>query len=384
MNKTKRISIMALSAALAACSVASIPASAKYATSSLVNENIEMTYALRERETMSDTIYVDSADLKNGDYVFQTSVLIDTDDSLLDMWHFHAAWDAVTESEVETPYITTDKVTTYREKWNDDRTNKILEEIESGQTSYISGVGLMGIPYAAGPGKIYIEDRYTGEPVFFDLTVDKETGVATVDVPREFTDSLCTLTIHHYDPETPYGDVLWLEQKTMDIHCLSGFSEAWTSENRNGHNEMGYFDVTIDQDTPDGVYYLKFKCGQKQCVSNSMSGGGLAAIPTNVNVTVEDGVYTQHNDESYWLKIVVGDSAEAEEAAYDVNLDGTVGVDDATEVLSIYAETAAGIESPAQILQAGNVNADVDGDGEVTLSDATAILTKYAEDAAGL
>ena len=331
-----------------------------------INDDVQIGVALREKGTLSDTVYIDSAELENGDYTFKASACLETDDSLIDMWHFHSYWDAIDETGMETPYIITDNIVTYREKWNDDRINKILEEVEVSQTSYITGAGMIGDPYAAGPGKIYIEDQYTGEPVFYDLTINEETGVATVDVPRLTGYNLYTLTIHHYDPETPYGEPIWREQKKMSIHCLSGFSEAWTTENVNGFNEMGYFDVIIDQDTPHGIYYLQLQ-------NAYMHGGGLKAVTTNVN--------SEGNDESYWLKIVVGDSADT---AYDVNQDGTVGVDDATEVLSIYAETAAGTNSDIQIQQTANVNADVDGDGIVTLSDATAILTKYAEKAAGV
>lgn len=54
-------------------------------------------------------------------------------------------------------------------------------------------------------------------------------------------------------------------------------------------------------------------------------------------------------------------------------------IDDATAVLAIYAETAAGMET------SGNTAAaDIDGNGSVDITDATAILTYYAQYSAGM
>ncbi|MBQ8725453.1 MAG: hypothetical protein IJY74_07290, partial [Oscillospiraceae bacterium] len=67
----------------------------------------------------------------------------------------------------------------------------------------------------------------------------------------------------------------------------------------------------------------------------------------------------------------------------DIDGNGTVDISDATAVLSMYAESAAGI-SPAIYTSAASNPADVNGDGAVNLDDAAAILTYYAQNASGL
>ncbi len=67
----------------------------------------------------------------------------------------------------------------------------------------------------------------------------------------------------------------------------------------------------------------------------------------------------------------------------DIDGNGTVDISDATAVLSIYAESAAGI-TPAIYTSAASDPADVNGDGVVSLDDATAILLYYAQTASGL
>lgn len=67
----------------------------------------------------------------------------------------------------------------------------------------------------------------------------------------------------------------------------------------------------------------------------------------------------------------------------DIDGNGTVDISDATAVLSMYAESAAGI-TPAIYIGAASNPADVNGDGVVSLDDATAILLYYAQTASGL
>lgn len=418
MNKTKRISIMALSAALAACSVASIPASAY-----VPNDDYKFAYRICENGTNESTIYVDKDDLANGDYVVNTAIYIETDESPTDLVHAHASWNGYDINNEVTKYITFDNCSAYSDS-NDllttDAYFAALEDSEiidgvnitstfapscfSGMRERSSGIqlthwfsgpsnvyksvnvkqdGTAGTTkgttiYSAGPNKVYFDIESRGERVYIDLEYDEKTGTAVGEYSYTWTFSQRstvkqhveseTIHIYHYDPDTPVDEPIKVVKTSVDLHGLSGNQiDEWYGGSSD-YLPFTTFDTVIDKDTPEGTYYVAFKPNG----ANSLLTMGWEAVSTSIE------------DESYWLKIVVGDSAEAEEAAYDVNLDGTVGVDDATEVLSIYAETAAGIESPAQILQAGNVNADVDGDGEVTLSDATAILTKYAEDAAGL
>lgn len=66
----------------------------------------------------------------------------------------------------------------------------------------------------------------------------------------------------------------------------------------------------------------------------------------------------------------------------DINGDGTIGIEDATLVLSIYANSCAGIDMQDE----GNdtAYADINGDGDVDITDATCILNYYAHNMAGL
>ncbi len=72
-------------------------------------------------------------------------------------------------------------------------------------------------------------------------------------------------------------------------------------------------------------------------------------------------------------------TAIQEEESCDTNQSGAVDLDDAVQVLTHYANTAAGIAPAAE-----TANMDVNGDGSVTLDDAVKVLTVYAELAAGL
>lgn len=74
----------------------------------------------------------------------------------------------------------------------------------------------------------------------------------------------------------------------------------------------------------------------------------------------------------------------------DANGDGSIDLEDATELLAGYAERAAGLYRAGYYIAFNPIyplslnTMDMDGDKDVSLSDATEILTKYARKAAGL
>ena len=397
MKKTcLRITAAALALTMTAGSV-SVSASAK-----TLNREFEISFALREKDTMADTVYIDPADLENGDYVFKTALYLETEEeSLEELLHLHASWDAYSENGDVTKYIYTEGITTYTTQWNDDRTNKILKEIEAANVPYVQlGMGDNTI-HSAGPNQIYIEDAETHEKAFFPLTVDEKTGVATAVVSYTYGKRTLTedLTLEHYDPNTPYGDQFLREYRSLDLHCLSGFSNAWINE-ETGNSEMGCFDVIVDEDTPEGTYYIGFDTNR----SNYMSALNWSAFTTNVYLAkvyepcteeqlndpdhVQEYTIEEYNDKAYWLKIVVGRPAEEEAenvpVSGDVTGDHRVDIADATEILQMYAKSAVSAESLIPIQQAANTNADVNSDGVVDISDAAAVLTYYAHYAAGL
>ncbi len=424
MNKTKRISVMALSAAMTVCSVASLPASASYEPTysrdnpfyedsettivfpyydvhgSYVYDNV-ISYRLLENGTYADTVYIDPAELENGDYTLSCGMYLEGDPEIFgDMMHLHAFVDGYYEDGAHCKYLTFGDITTHQYQWNDDRINMMLNEIESSIVRYVGYGSNSECVYSAGPNKILFKDENTGltgatgKDLILDLDVDERTGTATaVFSELHYEASGGTrgyVTIPHYDPETPYGERFIRELNEIDMHCLSKRTDAWINE-VTGDNQMAKFDVTIDQDTPEGVYYVGFASKSKKN-SNGMSNAyGVTLIPTNVYSRMSDediNVTIDHNDMDYWLKIVVGGTEEEKaataEETYDVNQDGAIGLADASGVLTTYAERAAGTASGIQLLKSVAADYDVDGDGSVTVSDATAVLTKYSEKAAGL
>ncbi len=428
MNKTKRISIMALSAALAACSVASVPVSASYEPSytddnpfyqdsettiyspyhgmgGTIYDDV-ISFHLLENGTYADTVYIDPAELENGDYTLSCGMYLEGAPEIFgDMMHLHAFVDGFYEDGVHCKYLTFGDITTHQYQWNDDRINMMLNEIESSIVRYVGvsgGVDEDSI-LSAGPYKmLYIggSANYAEcpkEDKIVDLVVDERTGTAIGIFDEEIYEKtngrLGSAKIAHYDPETPYGEKFIRELNEIDMHCLSKRAGAWINE-VTGDNQMAKFDVTIDQDTPEGVYYVGFRTSDKnKKVINYMSNNldGVRMIPKNVYSRMSDediNVTIDHNDMDYWLKIVVGGTEEEKaataEETYDVNQDGAIGLADASGVLTTYAERAAGTASGIQLLKSVAADYDIDGDGEISVSDATAILTKYAEDAAGL
>ncbi|MGN0630892.1 MAG: leucine-rich repeat protein, partial [Ruminococcus sp.] len=86
-------------------------------------------------------------------------------------------------------------------------------------------------------------------------------------------------------------------------------------------------------------------------------------------------------DNDYLEKATVHFESSSEKG--NINGDEVVDISDATMVLNIYANLAAGIDV-SDYTEAQISAADVDSDGNVTITDATFILTYYAQNAAGI
>ena len=109
-------------------------------------------------------------------------------------------------------------------------------------------------------------------------------------------------------------------------------------------------------------------------------------LSLNPEMFAYDPELTENDDGTYTVTLTSGkeiniQSSDAELVTVkgDVNGDGKVMIDDATAVLAIYAETAAGID-----VTGNTAAADIDGNGSVDITDATAILTYYAQYSAGM
>ena len=108
----------------------------------------------------------------------------------------------------------------------------------------------------------------------------------------------------------------------------------------------------------------------------------VTMIPENTVIYGYSNSKAQEYAETYGRKFAALDEMSAAETG-DIDSNGTVDISDATAVLSMYAESAAGISS-AIYTSAASDPADINGDGSIDISDATAILIYYTQNAAGL
>ncbi|MBO5227309.1 MAG: leucine-rich repeat protein [Ruminococcus sp.] len=112
-------------------------------------------------------------------------------------------------------------------------------------------------------------------------------------------------------------------------------------------------------------------------------------LPENVIIRCKSGSTAEAFAETFGYQVeILNNVVLTEEEIGDVSGDGTVGVDDATLVLTYYAMNAAGLEMTFNEDSAVNERlmaaADTDMDSLVSISDATMVLTYYAQNAAGL
>ena len=134
-------------------------------------------------------------------------------------------------------------------------------------------------------------------------------------------------------------------------------------------------DVSID-DLSDGVYDVSFNdvTEFERFIQIKDSLNTDYSITSTYNIMDSSLSVTFFSTEPTNLLTAI-----QEEESCDTNQSGAVDLDDAVQVLTHYANTAAGIAPAAE-----TADMDVNGDGSVTLDDAVKVLTVYAELAAGL
>lgn len=106
----------------------------------------------------------------------------------------------------------------------------------------------------------------------------------------------------------------------------------------------------------------------------------LNAYNETMNVLKSDGIENPESEHPYTL------------VNEDVNENGSVGIEDATDILSVYAQNAVGVKpdtsGETNVIYTSwdrkNILSDIDGNGNVNLTDATLVLKYYAESAAGI
>lgn len=114
---------------------------------------------------------------------------------------------------------------------------------------------------------------------------------------------------------------------------------------------------------------------------NSSDDGSSEYINESLVIYGWEGSSAQEYAEKHDAEFTAVTSAASSKG--DVNVDGSIDIDDASMALTIYARKAAGL-SIDEYSEAQMSNADVDDDGAVTIDDAAAILVYYARKAAGL
>lgn len=395
-------------------------------------------------ESRENVVYIDPAQLKDGDYTFNASIYMFSDDEIPDILDAaNAEWEGYDVNCEKTRYVNFSNLSaanTLNDNVSDDFDlpdlnpdssvgdttvymkyvptcfSKIItlggkDILKSSFTSFTSknfiSYDLTPV-YSAGPFKIKFKEAKTDIWHTYDLTWDEKTGIAQTTEPTyagDYQDPKI-ITICNYDPDIPEGEILPDECRRISLLNATTNSMCWFGGRSDAYPFVS-FDVTIDEDIEDGVYYVGFK--NKYNLSNYSSfyspdqisengqikSGSRAKNHYPVNLGAKDpSMYNCNrdlasadriNNQENWLKIIVGSPEEPQqETTGDVNNDGKVDISDATDVLRIYAESAASADSSELILKDASVNADVNGDGKVDIADATLVLETYANTAAGI
>ncbi|MDD6268850.1 MAG: dockerin type I repeat-containing protein [Oscillospiraceae bacterium] len=395
-----------------------------------VDDKFEYECSVLTTESRENVIYIDSDKLKDGDYTFNAAIYINSEDEIPErLSGVTANWEGYSEDGEKTRFVHFSNMSAYNPQ------NAPLDEVVpdlnpdgsvTGTTSYVKYVPtcfskvltlgeneiikncLISISskymtspeftplYSAGPFKIKYQGRdskwYT-----YDLTWDEKTGDAVTTEPARGNTSYgdeVPLKIRDYDPEIPEGEMLPDYCRHFNASNPYGYDVNWYGGKSNAY-PLVTFDVSIDKDTKDGVYYVGFTNYRSNDISFYLEKiipqtGEMGVYAHNIypnNVSYINPPYNTEiiNDRENWLKIVVGNPEEAQaETECDVNNDGTVDVTDAAEVLRIYAESASSDEANALILKESAVNADVNGDGTVDVADAALVLETYSKSAASV
>ncbi|MDO4156634.1 MAG: leucine-rich repeat protein, partial [Oscillospiraceae bacterium] len=142
-------------------------------------------------------------------------------------------------------------------------------------------------------------------------------------------------------------------------------------------------------------------CSQLQAVmiANSITDIGQAAFAACDQLNL---IHYMDGTKTDWQQITIADQNDSllqtelccqyDNQAYlypflschrgDTNGDNNIAVEDAVEILTAYAERAAGL--PISLSAYQEKAADVDGDGQITVEDAVYTLTYYAKKSAGM
>lgn len=237
------------------------------------------------------------------------------------------------------------------------------------------------------------EDMYvmSPDPCFIGTTTDTTTSTATTTTTTtttatktDTTTTATETTATETETTTTATETTTTKTETTTTHTETTTTATETTESTEATTRIVDISETETVEiAPDEQVQLVHS--EADIITWISSDSSLVTIDKTGNVTIAGSgtaevIAVDSSGEQYPVQIVI---AEAETMLGDVNCDGTVNLDDATMVLTIYASIAAGLPMDSYT-EAEIAAADVDGNGMAGLSDATAVLSYYAQNAAGL
>lgn len=129
------------------------------------------------------------------------------------------------------------------------------------------------------------------------------------------------------------------------------------------------YESMTDPDSTQHVLIDKAEMTEYNVITDAFDSTAPGTYP--IIISKNHNIYGGWDVEVFYVTVIV---------TGDINSDGSVDISDASNVLSIYAMAAAGMEIASENAAA----ADINGDGKADLTDAGLILTYYAKTAAGI
>ncbi|MGN0592560.1 MAG: hypothetical protein ACI4JQ_04890, partial [Ruminococcus sp.] len=376
----KKTTLRALAIALSTVLAASALPMSTFAEDAETSFHVE--WNLRITETRENTVYIDPAELENGDYTFNAALYMNSEDDVPAGIKFcDARWDGYDANGAPTGLIRFTNLSGMRDPNETMNRDYTLEDLNPdgtiGTTDFVAayvptcfshliernGVNKIHSTwlsllndyaasfdsttiYSAGPYKVTFKTD-DGIEYVCDVTWDEKTGTATtVQTFEEYTRYSIPqqLVIEDYDPTIPEGEPIPSSSRSITAHNMGQTAYNWLGGKSDAF-PFTTFDVVIDADTPEGVYYVGFDNGSSNRrnyigVKVDESGWYEDVYPENLapdaldengdplTMPVTGNIVSRVNDTENWLKIVVGnpEAAEAEETSGDVNMDGTVDI----------------------------------------------------------
>lgn len=224
------------------------------------------------------------------------------------------------------------------------------------------------------PGHSYIEDEYgayTGNDTNWSMLPNMSNDYVSVMVGGIGACSSYAELIGKY--------VSYLQENGFSENIkqvqMYGTGHTWNAIglDTGTENELWYY-----TDALNGSYMIGYE--NSILSSNSSMFSYDSSIPKN-----NDNTYTITLSDGSIINLQGKDMLFESESLYgDANGNGSIDVDDASIVLSYYAQKAAGLNVEGKEEFKNITNGDVDKNNEISVDDASFILSYYAKNAAGL